>query len=161
MATDSKVPPSSDLALDIATVVARDAYRDADRVGLFLAHLGMKGTPEKPLALPPSFLLRLGFALRLLDWEQKGYYFHREVGVPEAQLAIREAFLRLNDVDADPTKSSSAILNLSLERFAWSGPPELGADIALHGVQDDTLLEALADLLWTHRPCERSGRSDP
>jgi hypothetical protein len=121
----------------------------------------MKAAPDKPLALPPSFLLRLGFALRLLDWEQKGYYFHREIGMPEAHVAICEAFLELENVDADPHKHWLAILSLSLERFAWSGPTELGADIALDGVQDDTLLEALADLLWTHRPRESTGRSNP
>jgi hypothetical protein len=54
-----------------------------------------------------------------LAWEQQGYFFHREAGLPEAQQAIREGFLLLTDLDADPTKLSMAVLRLSVERVGW------------------------------------------
>ena len=139
--------------------MARDAARDADRVGRFLAHLGLQATPEKPLALPTNFLLRLGAALRLLEWEVQGFFFHRDAGMPEAQQTIGEAFRLLTDLDDDPTTLCWGVLRLAVEHFGWSGPAELGADVALDQVQEDVLLEALADFLWTHRPRDSAGRS--
>jgi hypothetical protein len=144
--------PAVDVPHDIVTAIARDAARDAERVGLFLTQLGLKTTPEKPLALPAGFLCHLGAALRLLEWEGQGFFFHIDAGVPKAQQAIHEAFLSFTESDADPIKLCTAVLRLSVERFSWSGPPELGADIALDEVQEDVLLEALADFLWEHRP---------
>jgi hypothetical protein len=57
----------------------------------------------------------------------------------------------LGDPAADPTELCVAVLRLSAERFAWSGPPEVGADIALDEAHEDILLEALADFLWAQR----------
>ena len=137
---------------DMIAAVAADSARDADLVGFFLNLLGLRGTPEKPLAMPAGLLLHLGAALRLLAWEAQGFFFHREAGLPEAEQAIRDAFLTLNNPDAERTKLRSAVLRLSVERFAWSGPPDLGANIAVHQAQEDVLLDALADFLWAHRP---------
>jgi hypothetical protein len=102
--------------------------------------------------MPAGFLLHLAAALRLLSSEAQGFFPHREAGLPEARQAIRDAFLALTDPDADPTELCVAVLRLSVERFAWSGPPDLGADVALDEAPEDALLEALADFLWAHRP---------
>jgi hypothetical protein len=144
--------PLDAIPAEMVTAVAGDAARDADRVGLFLSYLGLKGTPERPLPMPGAFLLYLGAALRLLHWEGLGFFFHREAGLPEASQAIRKAFLSLNDPGADPAELCAAVMRLSIERFAWGGPPELGAEVALEDAQEDALLNALADYLWAHRP---------
>jgi hypothetical protein len=141
----------NDFPAEMVTAVAVEATRDADRVGLFLDHLGLEGTPEKPLPLPAGFLLHLGAALRLLTWEAQGFFSHRQAGLPEAQQAIRDAFRSLANPDADPTELCVAVLRLSVDRFAWSGPSDLGADIALDETQEDALLETLADFLWAQR----------
>lgn len=149
------VPPSfavNDFPAEMVAAVAADAARDADRVGLFLDNLGFRGTPEKPTPMPAGFLFHLAAALRLLGWEGQGFFLHREAGLPEARQAIRDAFRALADSDADSTELSVAVLRLSVERFAWSGLPDLGADVALDEAQEDALLEALADFLWAHRP---------
>jgi hypothetical protein len=130
----------------------RDAARDADRVGLFLGGLGLTATPEKPLALPVHFLLGLGAALRLLAWEARGFFFHREAGLPEARQAVHAACLSLSDPNPDPTELCLHVMRLSVEKFAWNAPEELGADVSLGEAEEEMVLEALADFLWTHRP---------
>src|SRR5437588_1115435 len=89
-----------DFPPEMATAVAVAAARDAERVGLFLGHLGIGGTPEQPRPMPAGFLLHLGAALRLLAWEAQGFFFHRQAGLPEARVAIRDAFRSLADPDA-------------------------------------------------------------
>jgi hypothetical protein len=142
----------SDLPAEMVAAVAGDAARDADRSGLFLEQLGLGATPEKPRLLPTGFLMDLGAALRLLVWEAEGFFGHRQAGLPTAEQAIRDAFRSLTDPEANPADLSVAVLRLSVERFAWNGQPELGADIALDEAHEDALLEALADFLWARRP---------
>ena len=98
------------------------------------------------------FFCSLAAALRLRRWEAEGFFFHREVGLPEADQAVREALVSPNAVAADPTEFRLAVLCLTLERFAWSGPRELGVDVAVKEANEDALLEALAEFLWTDRP---------
>ena len=61
--------------------------------------LGEVCAPEKSADL--AVLLHLGAALRLLQWEEQGFVFHRQVGLPEAHQAIRDAMGSLKA--ADPT----------------------------------------------------------
>jgi hypothetical protein len=147
-------PPAfsvTDFPADMVSAVALDASRDADRVGFFLEQLGLGATPDKPLQLPAGFLLSLGAALRLLNWEAQGFFIHREAGLPDAQQAIRDAFSSINDPDADPTDRCVAVMSLSVERFAWHGPRDLAADVALDDLSPDAALDALAAYLWANR----------
>jgi hypothetical protein len=43
------------------------------------------------------------------------------------------------------------VFELRMSRFAWVGPTELRADVALDDPDEDVLLEALVDLLWASR----------
>src|SRR5262245_10583053 len=80
---------------EMVNAVAVDAARDAERVRRFLRLLGLDPAREKLRPIPREFLLHLGAALRLLAWEIKGFFFHREAGLPEARQAIDDAFLLL------------------------------------------------------------------
>jgi hypothetical protein len=140
-------PSLHDFPGEMVTAVAVDAARDAERVRLFLKHLGIEAAPDKPCRLPAGFLLHLGAALRLLAWETQGFFCHRAAGLPEARQAIRDAFRSR----ADPTELSVAVLRLSVERFAWSGPLDLTADVALDDLTDEAALDALAEFLWATR----------
>jgi hypothetical protein len=142
------LPAIADFPDEMAAAVAADAARDADRVGFFLHILGLRGTPEKPLTMPPGFLLHLGAALRLLLWEAQGFFFHRTAGLPEADQAIREAFLSLKDPNTDLGKLCMAVLRLSVETLAWHGRRDLDADVAVGDLTDDAALDALAEYLW-------------
>jgi len=127
-----------------------EAAHQAVRVALFLHAVGKEAIPQK--LITAAFLLHLGMALRLLDWESKEFQFHREAGLPDAHQAIRNAIGALNAPATDPTGFCVAVLRLAMERFAWNGPRELGADIALGEASEENLLNELADFLWRHRP---------
>jgi hypothetical protein len=139
------------LPAEMVAAVAVDAARDADRVIQFLSRLGLGATPEKPRAMPAEFLLHLGVALRLLNWESQGFFFHREMGLPEADRTIQDAFLSLTDPAAVSTELLLTVLRLSVERLAWGGPSDLAADVALDELTDDGALDLLAEFLWASR----------
>ena len=108
--------------------------------------------PPRSVRLPARFLRHLRVGLRLFLWELQGFFFHREVGLGKARDVIQDAFLSLDDADADPTALSRTVLRLSVERFAWNGPGELGAEVALDDALEDAALDALAAYLWACRP---------
>jgi len=141
---------------ELVAAVAEDAARDADRVGQFLRTLGLGGSPDRPVRLPAAFLLELGAALRLGDWEQRGLQVHREAGLPSAQQALRDVF-QASSTSPGPAAAPHErlvyrIVVLFAERFAWNARVELDADIALDEADEEQLLEGLADFLWDHRP---------
>ena len=146
----SEFPPA------LVTAVAEEAALDAGRVDLFLRTLGLEASPTRPIQLPATFLLELGAALRLLCWEDRGLSAHLDAGLPPSSRALREIFLTLADpeVTSRPLKETLAyrVFVLFAEHFAWSGTEELDAQVALGEADEDSLLEALADFLWEHRP---------
>jgi hypothetical protein len=54
----------------------------------------------------------------------------------------------------DPTEFCVRLLRLSIERFAWNGPRDLNADVALDDGSEDAALDALAEYLWATRHAE-------
>jgi len=152
MGTQPASRSQADFPAEMVAKVRADAAHDADLVGLFLQVLGVRAVPDKPVRLPARFLRHLRIGLRLFFWELQGFFFHREVGLGKARDVIRDAFLSLDDADADPTVLSRTVLRLSVERFAWNGPGELGAEVALDDALEDAALDALAAYLWACRP---------
>jgi hypothetical protein len=140
-----------DYPAEMVLRVAEDAALDADRVGVFLSSLGLRGSPGKPLSLPVNFLLHLGAALRLLVWETQGFLDHQVAGLPDAHTAIRAAIHSLKDPQAEATQFCTDVFRFSVEHFAWSAGRELGVDVALGEADEDALLEGLADFLWAKR----------
>jgi hypothetical protein len=167
----SPPPPISlaDLPSDLVRAVAEDAALDADRVGCFLDELlgrcGAAAEGRPPLRLPPDFLLELAAGLRLLAWEAGGLRCHREAGLPPAQQALRDAFRWLKPAAAAPETGDGPerlmprVLALFIERLAWNGRVEWGADIALGEAEEDVLAEVVANFLWAHR--HDLGNEDP
>jgi len=150
------LPPCPDVPPELVTAIVEDAARDADHVGLFLRTIGLEGSPHCPIHLPAAFLLDLGAALRLLEWERRGLQVHLEVGLPSAKQALRDvfqAFAAPSGPAVAPARSLTyRVMILFVERFAWNARVELDADITLDEPEEDQLLEALADFLWEHRP---------
>jgi hypothetical protein len=139
----TKETPEEELA------VAELGWRDAHAVDVFLTELTKRATFRRPLTR--NFLLHLGAALRLLTWESQGFSVHRDLGLPAAHDAIRDALLSLNDPAADSSVFWVAVFRLSIERFAWNAPRELVAHVVLGDMIDDSALDVLADLLWASR----------
>lgn len=148
------LPRIPDYPPALVAAIAGEAARNADRVGQFLHALGLvpqKGQP--PLALPRKFLLGLAAALRLLDWEIQGFHVHLDAGLPSAREALVRVFRAVFaagslEYHVDLRRH---VLGLFIERFAWNGRAELDADFALGDVNEDELVEALADFLWSQR----------
>jgi hypothetical protein len=131
--------------------IVASATLDADRVAAFLRLIGLKASPQQPIALPRSFLLHLGAAFRLLAWEERGFHFHGGAGLPAAEQVFGDTFSSLSDPGADPTELCGAILSLNIQRFAWHGPRDLAADVVLDELTDDAALDAVAEFLWANR----------
>ena len=147
---------SSALPPELVEATAREAARDADRVGQLLHELGFVPSPGRPVRLPAAFLLDLGAALRLLGWELGGLHVHRDAGLPPAEQALHDAFgLLAPKSGAEPRHSvelSRKVVALFAERFAWLGRHDLDADVMLDDhVDEDDLVGALAELLWNAR----------
>jgi hypothetical protein len=153
MAQTPLLPALSSVPPHLIQAVIRDAEHTADRVGAFLTTLGL----QPPVRLPADFLLGLGAALRLLEWEQTGISLHLEVGLPPARQAMYDV-VRVVTSPAEPATAERArslagrVMDLSVERFAWAGQVELNADVTLGEAEEELLLDALADFLWAHRP---------
>jgi hypothetical protein len=150
----------------LVEAVARAAMRDADLVGHFLVALGLRPEAGRPARLPAGLLLDLGAAMRLLAWEAAGLDPGRIAGLPTAHEAVLSAFRDATPArPGEPPAGTSApppvgppgslaarALEAFARHFAWAGHLELGADVALDAADEDALLEAVADFLWTNRP---------
>jgi hypothetical protein len=153
-------PSPSAFHPDLIRAIKEDAERDADLVGAFLDVTGLAPSGRRPqgapLAVPGDCLLRLGAALRLSLWEQLGIRLHLDHGLPPARQALidvlRTATGQAQAEAAERARSlAGRVLALSVEHLAWNGRVELGADVVLGAADQEQLLEALADYLWTHR----------
>ncbi len=146
----------SGLTAEFIEAIIRQALLDADRVAWFLIQRRSVGDQLVP---PPNlwsgrFLLELAGALRLACWEQLGIWVHRAAGLPTAHQALIEV---LQSPGSDPISTGSATLSsqvfiLWIRHFAWSSLAALDADLILVGdVEEDRLLDSIADLLWSQR----------
>jgi hypothetical protein len=154
---------------DLIAAVAQEAADDADRVGQFLDVLSENPVfswwIQRPRRLPASVLLELmylGFALRLLIWEQCGLQVHRDAGLPPARDILRDVFLAPGDPAAAAriAQLPGQVMALFIQRFAWAGRRELGTAMVLDPADEEQALEALADFLWDHRYLDQAERRE-
>ena len=146
---------------DLIQAVAHDAKADAGRVAQFLSGLGLQrggdGVARVPLRLPAYFLVGLAAALRLFSWEQGGLRIHRDAGLPSAAEALQLVARSITTHEPVARKEQASrqllcqILTVFVERLAWNGRALLEADLELGEADEETLVDALADLLWAHR----------
>ena len=78
---DRTAPPETSHQ-DLVDASAREAARDAENAAMFLRELGFVPSVDRPVRLPPRFLLQLGAALRLLVWESSGLLVHQDPARP-------------------------------------------------------------------------------
>lgn len=134
-----------------------EAGRDAAEVAVFLAAAGLAPPPGGTRDLPPGVLLDLGAVVRLRRWEAAGYAPHVEAGLPTASEALNHVINALIGAAKNRAALGTAgalgrtVFDLAVARFAWTARPDLGADVVLHAVDEDALVEALAQFLWAHR----------
>ncbi|MDB5312677.1 MAG: hypothetical protein JWO38_6879 [Gemmataceae bacterium] len=150
---------------ELVRSVADDGVLDAHRVGTFLQALGLTPPPGRTYRIPLDVLLNLGAALRLVLWEEAGLTVHREAGLPAAGDALQTVFF---DAVPEPGETRApdpwlflAVFRLTVDRFAWSAPSLLAAEVLLDVPDEETLVEAMAHLLWTARHPTPSGTRGP
>ena len=110
----------------------------------------------QPVPCPESGLSALAIALRLLDWEARGITAHLSKGLQSGDAAFEEALLeagvpsRQPGSIADP-QVQAEVLALFVEKMAWSAYSDFTAQVELGEIDDETLVEALSQLIWNTR----------
>jgi hypothetical protein len=146
---------------ELLEAVVRQAVADAEGVAHLVDNLGLRpsaeGQTREPLKLPAYFLLGLAAAFRIQMWEDCGLCVHREAGLPSANEVVSALaeLVHANGTGDEKLSISCQLLNgilgVAMERLAWAGQTQFSADLALGEVDEETLVETLAKLLWDHR----------
>ena len=117
---------------------------------------GRRGDSMDVQGLPLGFLMELGAIMQLQMWERSGVRPLLPTELPTVAVAAGELNAR---VQADPTEFARAesavlsrrLLNVWMEHFSWTAPVALGVDIVIGRVDEDALVETVAQLLWNYR----------
>jgi hypothetical protein len=118
--------------------------------------LKQQGSCEGAAGIPIQFFVEVAAILQIKMWEENGLLGRLPVGLPSSDDAaaalLRRAATAPQDFAApDGLQLSPQILIAWLVHFAWSAPNFFQADFVLDEVDDDSLVEAIAQLLWRHR----------
>jgi len=133
--------------------------RCADLTVNYLRAEGYRATPAKPVLLPEWFLIDLGQALMLLEWEDVGV----KAAVDSHLLTAREIIDELRDAFVNLAAHSKRSANRDLSRrvfdlyfahIAWYSNIHLQASITVEQSDDALLVEQMAQLLL-QRQCIR------
>jgi len=158
--SDTSSNPSNTLSgpINMIEAILRMAEEDAELVANWLSAMGIStpSTNKTQNYFPPTLLLGIGRAMRLLVWERQGIRLHIDAGLPESKVVLQQV---LNCVYADDIdqlnglvdKLSGPILELAISQLAWSGPEQLGGDVIVQRPEEDEFLDAIAELLWKYQ----------
>ena len=139
---------------------ADGAAEEAEWVAAFLTAAGF--APGETCGFTAGLLLDLGGMVRLRAWEAAGLDVHCEAGLPTAHGALEHIIGIITAAAADPAELARAgilgraVFDLRMSRFAWAGPTEFRADVALDAPDDQVLIEILADFFWASRLCQQT-----
>ncbi len=143
------------IAVELHSAMVANAETDAVRLADFLNRLGLGPAEVPSRRLPKDFLLAMAAVLRLRDWEAKDLWLHVESGMPSAQHAfveLREALLQAHIAKVQKCAAlMTELVGLFAERLAWNAQQDLGADLQLSDVDDDSFINTLAEFLWEQR----------
>ena len=144
----------------VVAAVTRNAEFRAELVAAFLDSAGVvcrseDGQPSS-CGLSADTLLELGGILQLAYWERHGF----RPDLPDRLPAYREAVAsfakraaeRANGEKFHPMKElSEQVFCVWFGHFAWDGREILQADMVLGDLDEDQLIDVMANLLWSHR----------
>lgn len=146
----------------LVQAVSQLAERQAELTARWLSSVGFCG---KSLNVPAAFLMELAAVLQLREWERQGVLKHLIVSLPPYAQAANDLAARTklgpNEFQGPNAIRLSMLVNgVWIERFAWDGPSMLQADIVFGNVNDEVLIEQLADFIWrNHRDIEELAES--
>ena len=161
--TDQHTPHEQRVARRVIEATIRDAHHAADLVTAVLRDTGYQPakrrsdsdeeTAEGPaMQKAKAMLLNLGATLRIAEWERAGVKSRLPHTLPGSSEALR-AIMPNDQKQVGPPRLTAKVLETLLKSFALSGRAKLGADVLLEceGLEEDALLDVLADFLWRHR----------
>lgn len=149
--------PKQDFPPDAVAFAIREANLDADRTAAYLTTAGLGPRPGETVGIDRGVLLDLGAVFRLRAWDAAGLTVHTEAGLPDGDRAFRGLIDALHAAGrgvrtAGPFGAlATAVFTLLMTRFAWAARAELGTDVLLDALDDETLVAALARFLLPHR----------
>jgi hypothetical protein len=135
---------------------ARQARMAARCLELLDARLKDDGIPTGASNLPLGFLLEVGAICQLKAWERAGLRAFLPADLPTCADAVSDLHRRITSGSRELASIESAslsrrVLGVWLNDFSWAAPNLLEADVVLGKVEEDTLVDVLAHLLWHHR----------
>ncbi|MBL9085381.1 MAG: hypothetical protein JNK76_26490 [Planctomycetales bacterium] len=144
----------------MASAAASFAERQAVAAGACLReierHAIANGLSVDVSRLPAGFLLEFAAVVQLSIWEGNGLTDFLPADVPTSPAAEAELFRRVREQPQQLQSISGALLSrrlldLWLDQMCWSAPQYCHADVIVSDADEDMLVEAVAQLLWTHR----------
>jgi hypothetical protein len=104
-----------------------------------------------------AFLCNLGAALRIASWERTGLQPVLPADLPSSSEAFRNIvppeMCGITEDVPDASEPYQKVLRIWLQQFSRSSHFSLGTDVylSINTVEEDKLLDAVADLLWQNR----------
>jgi hypothetical protein len=141
------------------TARIRLAHTDAEHVAVFLRSWLQSLGLGHAASFPRGFLAELAAILRIALWQRGGLPADLENAFPPAA-ELLEQLIRgfiadplsfVSTASGDRHGLRSQVESIWLARCAWTAPSELAADVWLGDIDEDLLVNALAEFLWTNR----------
>ncbi len=139
----------------ILAALIRQAHADAEHVAGFISDwlwpLGLR----RATAFPPEFLLELAAIVRIAAWQRAGCTSALKDTFPPARELLEDLIRRFisDPMSFDFEVSSvrrglcSQVFSTWISRCAWNASSEIGADVWFTEIDEDLLLNLMADFL--------------
>jgi hypothetical protein len=158
------VDHSRQAALDVPTEALAFVLRNAELQAVIAAKcldllkelFEQRGQAFTASKLPASFLLELGALGQLVLWQAEGLNAHLPSGTPTYREAAAD-LKRWATIEPsqfftrDAAMKWCTVAGVFRDQFAWEGPSILQAHVLIGGVDENALIETLANLLWSVR----------
>lgn len=149
-----------DLPAATLDAIRQHAEWVATLIGEYLLALSraaeIAGTKISTWKLPRAAILELGAILQLKYWEDQGIRCWLPASVPSYDQAAKNLIKSVTEnpeqfYQQPDTPLSRLVLFTFLDRIHWSGSPLLQTNLVIGDIDEDLLIEGLAQLLWQNR----------
>ena len=144
--------PANVLSPDVLAEITAQAHEDAENAAR-LIRTGQFHASTEGGSVPIAILLGLGLASRLQRCERAGLNALPGIALPNSEDVV-ETIHRLGGGPELKLFVATLFSQLSpffCEVYAWAGPTELQAQLAIHAELDESSLDAIATFLYENR----------
>jgi hypothetical protein len=151
MVVGSTLSTFAGLPDELVAALAAEAEAAATMVGQFLEERAPALKRDWRVGLPPRFLLDLGAALLIREWEVLGFSARLDRGLPSSETALLGAIGLLLGRPPTDQNLMVRVVRVFADHFAWHARVDLRAPVLLDSREDDDTLLKLAQFLFDHR----------